>query len=120
MNIYDRIINILLEARVEDYLDRLDERSEQSKRNKQKKNEVVAKRRDPEEGPQGQNTPDEQEDENFNNARRGRQSMASTPQSQLARGRGNERRHGRDAYDVAYAAKRKRASQAFMKKLYKP
>jgi len=25
MNIYDRIINILLEARIEDYLDRLDE-----------------------------------------------------------------------------------------------
>lgn len=27
MNIYDRIVNILLEARIEDYLDRLDEKS---------------------------------------------------------------------------------------------
>ena len=27
MNIYDRIVNILLEARIEDYLDRLDEAS---------------------------------------------------------------------------------------------
>lgn len=32
MNIYDRIINILLEARVEDFLDRLDEKSHMGKR----------------------------------------------------------------------------------------
>lgn len=32
MNIYDRIINILLEARIEDYLDRLDEKSHMGKK----------------------------------------------------------------------------------------
>ena len=32
MNIYDRIINILLEARIEDFLDRLDEKSHMKKK----------------------------------------------------------------------------------------
>jgi hypothetical protein len=33
MNTYDRMINMLLEARIEDYLDRLDEASRQSRAN---------------------------------------------------------------------------------------
>ena len=36
MNIYDRIINILLEARIEDYLDRLDEVGNKANRQKVK------------------------------------------------------------------------------------
>ena len=36
MNIYDRIINILLESRIEDYLDRLDEGKKKKLRNKDK------------------------------------------------------------------------------------
>jgi len=36
MNIYDRIINILLEARIEDYLDRLDEGGNKANRQKVK------------------------------------------------------------------------------------
>lgn len=43
MNIYDRIINILLEARVEMFIqDRLDERSAQARANKQKKTQWQA------------------------------------------------------------------------------
>jgi len=45
MNIYDRIINILLEARVEMYIqDRLDERSAQSKANKAIKRKLMVSR----------------------------------------------------------------------------
>jgi len=43
MNIYDRIINILLESRVEMFIqDRLDERSPQARANKERKRQLMA------------------------------------------------------------------------------
>jgi hypothetical protein len=43
MNIYDRIINMLLEARIEDYIERLDERSPQARENKRRKNQLMVR-----------------------------------------------------------------------------
>jgi len=37
MNTYDRIINMLLEARIEDYIERLDERSPEAREKKERK-----------------------------------------------------------------------------------
>jgi len=54
MNIYDRIINILLEARVEMFIqDRLDERSDQAKKNKAMKRALTKRTRDQEAPPAG-------------------------------------------------------------------
>jgi hypothetical protein len=44
MNIYDRIINMLLEARIEDYLERLDEVGPVKKRNKEAKNQLMVRK----------------------------------------------------------------------------
>ena len=118
MNIYDRIINILLEARIEDYIDRLDERSAQAKANKAKKTAWQATHRDDEQGPKGENTEDENEAENWNHAKMGRRSTISTPQSRLARGRENLKRK-RGPLDVALQGQRTRSAQAFLRSLKK-
>ena len=118
MNIYDRIINILLEARIEDYVDRLDERSPQAKANKAKKTAWQATHRDDEQGPKGENTPDEDEAENWNHAKMGRRSTISTPESRLARGRENLKRK-KEPIDVALQAQRTRSAKAFIRSLYK-
>ena len=54
MNIYERILNILLEARVEMFIqDRLDERSDQAKKNKAMKRALTKRTRDQEAPPAG-------------------------------------------------------------------
>lgn len=115
---YDRIINILLEARIEDYIDRLDERSAQAKANKAKKTAWQATHRDDEQGPKGENTADEDEAENWNHAKMGRRSTISTPQSRLARGRENLKRK-RGPIDVALQGQRTRSAKAFLRSLKK-
>ena len=95
MNIYDRIINILLEARVDMFIqDRLDERSPQARANKAAKNALIDRIRHQEAPGAGLSSRERQaaEDHEVRLAGAKKKPRFPTPESEKrARGRDNLR-----------------------------